>query len=137
MSTLFTDFMAQIDNLKAHCDTAVQTAKDSILETVQADLQAADLNISALITQSTDLMLQRLNSLEATVEQSERMRRSTNMIVKGFTPADTFTQADHGLSSPTSSTACHQPAVQHHLSHSLWQPSSWPQTHSSGVLLSS
>lgn len=91
MATVFTDFMAQIDNLKAHCDTAVQTAKDSILETVQADLQAAVSNTSALITQSTDPILQRLNSLEATVERGERMRRSTNMIVKGFTSPATFT----------------------------------------------
>ncbi len=91
LSTLFTDFMAQIDNLKAHGDTAVQTAKDSILETVQANLQAAVSNTSALMTQSTDPILQRLNNLEATVEQSERMRRSTNTIVKGFTPAATFT----------------------------------------------
>ena len=40
---------------------------------------------------STDPIQQRLNSVEATVERSERMRRSTSMIVKGFTPASTFT----------------------------------------------
>ncbi|DBB02883.1 hypothetical protein WJX77_001583 [Trebouxia sp. C0004] len=53
----------------AHCDTAIQTTKNSILETVHADLQAAASNINALITQSTDPIQQRLNSLEATVEQ--------------------------------------------------------------------
>ena len=90
MSTFSEDFMARMDSIKTHCDTAIQTAKNSILETVQADLQAAASNTNALITQSTDPILERLNSLEATVEQGERMRRSTSMIVKGFTPAATF-----------------------------------------------
>ncbi|DBB12449.1 TPA: hypothetical protein ACH3X3_005255 [Trebouxia sp. C0006] len=80
-----------MDNVKAYCDTAIQIAKNSILETVQAELQAAASNTNALITQRTDPIQQRLNSVEAAVEHSERMRRSTSMIVKGFTPASTFT----------------------------------------------
>ncbi len=91
MSTLHDIFNAQMDNVKAYCDTAIQIAKNSILETVQAELQAAASNTNALITQRTDPIQQRLNSVEAAVEHSERMRRSTSMIVKGFTPASTFT----------------------------------------------
>ena len=85
----YQEVMSQIDSIMAHCDETVQTA--SSLKTVQADLQAAASITSALLTQSTDPILERLNSLEATVEQGERMRRSTSMIVKGFTPAATFT----------------------------------------------
>ncbi|DBA68781.1 TPA: hypothetical protein ACH3X2_013396 [Trebouxia sp. C0005] len=91
LASFSTYFMTQLDIVKAHCDTATQTANISILKTVQADLSAAASNTKALFTQSTDPILQRLNSLEATVEQGECVRRSTNMIVKGFTPAGTFT----------------------------------------------
>ena len=41
VASFSTECMAQIDIIKAHFDTAIQTAETSILETVQADLQAA------------------------------------------------------------------------------------------------
>ncbi|DBB07103.1 TPA: hypothetical protein ACH3X1_011682 [Trebouxia sp. C0004] len=80
LSTFSEKFMSQID--KAHCDTAIQTAKTSVLETGRADLQAAASNTNALTTQSADPIQQRLNTLGASVEQGEHMRRSTSMIVK-------------------------------------------------------
>ena len=88
LSTNYQDAMSQIDSIKAHCDVKVQTA--STLKTVQADLQAAASITSALITQSTDPIQQRLDSLQPTVEQGECKRKSTSMIVGGFSPASVY-----------------------------------------------
>jgi len=88
LSTNYQDAMSQMHSIKAHCDVKVQTA--STLKTVQADLQAAASITSALITQSTDPIQQRLDSLQPTVEQGECKRKSTSMIVGGFSPASVY-----------------------------------------------
>ena len=78
----------QLDSIKTECGAKVPAATNSILETVQADLQLqAASNTTALTTQSTIQL--RLSSLEVTVEQGERIRRSTSMTVKGVSPAST------------------------------------------------
>ena len=57
---------------------------------MQADLQLqAVSNTTALITHSTDPIQLHVNSLEATVEQGERIRKTTSMTVKGVCPATT------------------------------------------------
>jgi len=81
--------MSQIDSIKAHCDPKVQTA--STLRTVQDSQPAASIT-SALISQSTDSIQQRLDSLQATVEQGERKHKPTSMVVRGFSPKITITR---------------------------------------------
>ena len=83
--------MSQIDSIKAcaHCDPKVQTA--STLKTVQDSQPAASIT-SALISQSTDSIQQRLDSLQATVEQGERKHKPTSMVVRGFSPKITITR---------------------------------------------